>query len=158
VAFDAKSHPETNPLDSIHGLHRPVTFLTFNLFLDMSLVVKQDMLRNIVDFYPGRWRLGVIIAVLFFYPRMIGDDIRVAVETLLYRGYAGKRGAIDIGMAVLALDRLYPGMHAMTERDGLLGSDVRCRRRIEKEQECQHQNESKGNEQKEAPVVSKKSY
>jgi len=137
MTFDTKSHSETNFLNAVHGFHCTVAVLTRNLFFNVSLVIEKDVLRNIVDFYPGRWRLGMVVPVLFFDPGMIGNNIVMAIEAFIDRRYPRERGTGDVGMAKFALDRFYPSMNAVAEGYGLFRADVGCRWRVEKIEKCQ---------------------
>ena len=82
MAINTESHFKTVTPEPVHGLHRAVTLLTGNLFPYVALMIEQYMFREVVDFLPWSRCLGVEIPVLFFYPRMVGNDVLMAEETL----------------------------------------------------------------------------
>ena len=56
--------------------------------------------------------------------RMVGNDILMAVQTLLHRRNPGKGGTVHVGVTELALDLLHPVMDPMAEGDGLFRADA----------------------------------
>jgi hypothetical protein len=114
-------------------LHLTMTFGAGNLAINVALVIKQHVFGHIIDFYPGRWRIGVKVLVFLFYPGMVGNNIFMAVQTFFHRWYSGMIGIGHVGVTVLALDLFYPAVNIMAERDGLLRSDSGLRRSEKKE-------------------------
>ena len=123
-------------------LHLSVTFGTGNFAVDMALVIKQHVFGYIIDFYPGRWRIGVKVLVFLFYPGMVGNNIFMAVQTFFNRRYSWTIGIRHIRMTVLALDLFDPAVNIMAERDRLFRSNSGLRR-IEKK-ENKHRNSQPG--------------
>jgi hypothetical protein len=119
-----------------------MAFLTRHFFSDMSSVVEHHVLRQIIRFSPGRGGLGVEIPMFFFDLRMIGNNVFMAVETLLHRGEPRVAGARHIGMTEGTLDLLDSRMHTMAEGDGLLGTQVFCRRYVKQIKESKHEKEA----------------
>ena len=130
MALDAKPHLEFILLEPVHGLDLAVTSLALDIAVDVSLVVEQNVLRHIVHLHPWRGCPGVEIVMLFLDPGVVGDDILVAMQTLLHRRQPRMVGIIHIGMAIPTLDLLNPGMEAVAERNGLFQTGVRARRKI----------------------------
>ena len=63
MAFDTESHLEIFTLKSIHLLNGAVAFLAGHLFFDVALVIKHDMLGQIIYLHPGRGRIRIEISV-----------------------------------------------------------------------------------------------
>ena len=124
MAINTESHLKAVTLEPLHGLHRAVALLTGNLLPYVALMIEQYMLRQVVDFLPRSRRLGVEIPVLFLDPRMFGNDVLVAVETLFHRWYSRVIGIFDIGMTKLTLDLLHPHVNLMAERNRLFRAYV----------------------------------
>jgi hypothetical protein len=124
VTGDAESHLKGHPLEPIHGLDLAVALFTNDFFLDVSFVVKKNMLRDVIYFDPWRRHLSIKILMLLLDFRVANNDVLVTVKAFFYRRDAGEMGTTHIGMAELALDLLHPGMHMMAERDRLLRSQV----------------------------------
>jgi hypothetical protein len=53
MAFNAKPHPEGCAFDSIHTLHNPVTVLAYDVLLDMTLMIEQDVFGQVIRLSPG---------------------------------------------------------------------------------------------------------
>ena len=70
-------------------LHLSVAFGAGNFAVDVALVIKQHVFGHIIDLYPRRWRICVKVFVFLFYPRMIGNNVVVAVQTFFHRRYTG---------------------------------------------------------------------
>jgi len=64
VAFDTELHVKILSSNTVHGFDSPMTFLTGNLFSDVTLVVEEDVFCQIVGLLPRRRCSGVIVAVL----------------------------------------------------------------------------------------------
>ena len=54
VAFQAHPHAPLLARQSLVGLNLSVAFLAGNFTIDVPLMIEQDMLGHIVDFFPGR--------------------------------------------------------------------------------------------------------
>ena len=87
---NAETHFEIHIIEPVHGFHRAVTFLAGNLFFDMSLVIKEDMFRQIIDLSPRHRGTGIKIPVFLFNLGMTWDDIFMTIETLFHRRYSRK--------------------------------------------------------------------
>jgi hypothetical protein len=125
MAINAESHLEAMTLESVHGLHRAVAFLTGKLFPYVTLMIEQYVLRKIVDLFPGCRRVVVEIPVLLLDPGMIGNYVFVAMQTLFHRRQSRMIGVAHVGMTVQTLDLLYANMQLMAEGYGLFRADVR---------------------------------
>jgi len=124
MTFKAKSHFKASLLESVHRLHFTMAFYTLDIAVDMSLMVKKDVLCHQVDLNPWRGRFRIVVSMFFLNPRMICDDVIVAVKTFFHRGESREIGITDVGMTISTVNLLHPGMHLMAERYGLLGADI----------------------------------
>jgi hypothetical protein len=124
MAIDALPHTPYFVRETLRIFHLSVTLPTGYLAVDMALMIKQYMLGHIIYFDPGCGCLGVKIAMLDFNPRVIGNDVIVAVQAFIYRRYSGMVGIGHIGMAILALYLLYTAVDIVTERDRLFRTTV----------------------------------
>ena len=90
VTFQAHPHAPLFVGQSLNVLNLTVAFLAGNFTVDMALMIKQDMLGHIVDFFPRSRGLGVEILMLLLDPGVFFDDIIMAVQTLFHRRNARK--------------------------------------------------------------------
>ena len=111
----------------VQVLHLPVALLAGNLVVDMPLMIEQNVLGNIVHFFPGRWLIGIEIFMFFLDPGMLLDNVVVAVQTQFHGGQSGPVRVGHIGMAILALYLFYAAVNVVAERNWLLRSDVQMR-------------------------------
>jgi hypothetical protein len=123
VTRDALTHAPDLLRQPLNLLHLTVTFLTGNFVVYVTLVVKQHVFGHIIDFYPGRWRIGVKVFVFLFYPGMFGNNIFMAVQAFFYGRYSGMVGIGHIRVAVLTLDLFDPGVNIVAEGNRLLRSN-----------------------------------
>ena len=130
VTVDAKSHFKIDAFYPVHGFHFAVTFLAFDLAVYMALVIKQDMLGQIIDLPPRRGGFCVKILMFFLNPGVIGNDIIMAMKTFFDRRQPGVIGTIHVRVAVPALDVFNPCMHPVAEGNGLFRADACCRRHV----------------------------
>ena len=124
MAIDALSHAPVFSRQSLGIFDLPVTFLAGYFTVNMTLMIKQDMFGHIIHFDPGGGGPGVEIAVLYLDPRMIGDDVIVAMQAFFHRRYSRVIGIRHVGMAILALYLLYTAVDIVTERDRLFRTTV----------------------------------
>ena len=85
VALDTKSHVESFTFQSIHLLDLTVARFTSDFLLNVSHVVEQHVLGQLIDFHPRGGGTAVILVMFFLDLWMIGDDVVVAVQTFFYR-------------------------------------------------------------------------
>ena len=123
MAFQAHAHAPVFMRQAVQIGNLTMALLTGDFAVDVPLVIKEHMFGNIIDFYPGRWCIGVKIFVFFFYPGMIRDNIVMAMQTFFHRRHAGMIGIGYVRMTILALDLFDATVNIMTERDGLLRPD-----------------------------------
>ena len=142
VALNALTHAPDFLRQPLKVLHLAVTFLADDFAVYMALVIEQHVFGHIVDFYPGRWRFGVKVFVLLFYPGMVGNNIFMAVQAFFHRRYSGKIGISHKRVAVLALNLFDPAVNIMAKRDGLFRPDAGLRRGIEKENKYRNKQSS----------------
>ncbi len=133
MAFQAHAHAPVFMGQTVQFGDLSVTFLAGDFTVDVALMIEQDMLGHIVDFYPRCWRFGVKVAVLFLDPWMLGNNIVVTVQALFHRRYSGMIGVGHVRMTVLALNLFNTAVYIMTERDGLLRPDKGLRRGVKKD-------------------------
>ena len=125
VAFDAETHLEIDRKEPVQRLYLSMTFGAVEFGpLDMGNVAEEYKIRDPVNADPGH-RLSLVKMLLFLHDLgMLGNDVLVAVETLLHGGNPGVGRALHPGMAEPAGDLLHPRMDPVTEVDGLLGADI----------------------------------
>ena len=90
VEFEAFAHTPVFSRQAVLIFHLTVTLLTVHFFVDVPLVVEENVLGNVVDFFPWCGAPGIKIPVFLPYPWMLGNDIVMAVQTLFHRGYTRK--------------------------------------------------------------------
>ncbi len=149
VTFQAHSHPPLLVRQAVIVLNLPVAFLAGNFAVDVPLMVEQNVLGDVVDFFPGRGCFGVVIFMLLLDPGMFFDNVIMAVQALLHRRYAGVIRICHIGMAVLALDLLDTAMHSMAEGNRLFRAECTprpCPEHVDKGASCQNGNKSQKND------------
>ena len=118
---------------ALQVLHLSVALGAGNFTVNMALVIKQHVLGHIVDFDPGRWRVGVKVLVFLFDPGMIGDNIVMAVQTFFHCRYSWMIGISHIRVTILTLDLFDPAVDIMAEGNGLLRPNAAVRHLIKKE-------------------------
>jgi hypothetical protein len=99
--------------------HLTVTLLTSHFLVDVPLVVEENVLGNVVNFFPWCGGPGIKIPVFLPYPWMLGNDIVMAVQTLFHRWNTRKIGVGHIGVAVLTLYLFDANVNVVAERYGL---------------------------------------
>jgi hypothetical protein len=124
-----------------------MAFPAVNFLPDMGLMLKKDMLRDIIDFHPRGGGFGVKIVMLFFDLRMLCYNVLMTKKTFFHRWYPWKSGTGHIGMAELTLDFFYPGMNPVTECNGLFRTDICARGTIEINQKDQGQQDAGDSQQ-----------
>ena len=124
VTFQTHSHLPVLIRQSLQVLDLSVAFPASHFFVDMTLVVEQDMFRNIVNFDPGGWCLGVEVLVLLLDLRVSFNDIVVAVQTFFHRRNARKSRVGDGWVAELALDLLDAAVYIVAKGDGLFRAET----------------------------------
>ena len=124
-----------------------MALLTGEVFPNVSLMIKQYMLRKIVHFLPRSGDLVVEVPVLLLDPGMVGNDVLVAVQALFHWWQSRVVRVAHIGVTVKALDFLDPNVQLMAERYGLFRPYI-CRITIEKiEKEDDRKGRKQGEEQ-----------
>ena len=88
VAFQAHPHPPILGRQPLKVFYQSVAFPAGYFFVDMTLVVEQNVFRHVIYFYPWRRGLCVEILVLLLDLRVSFDYVVVAVQTLFHRGNA----------------------------------------------------------------------
>ena len=79
MAGNAEFHIKIAPFDTVHCLDGAVTFPAFYVFFDMTLMIEQNVLGQIIHLSPRYRYLIVKISVLLLNLGVIGDNIVVAV-------------------------------------------------------------------------------
>jgi hypothetical protein len=131
MAFDTKAHLKTHPFDPVHAFHRPMAFRADNLLFDVSLVIEDHMLSQVIGFSPRRGCVGVKIPMLLLDLRVTGNNVFVAIKALFHRGQARVFRSPHIGMAKFTLDLFHTGMDSMAKGYGLLRAHICNRRNVE---------------------------
>jgi hypothetical protein len=143
MAIDALPHKPSLGGQALRIFHLTMTLPAGNLAVDMTLMIKQHMFRDIINFHPGGRCLGVEITMFHFNPRVIGNDVIVAVQAFLYRRDSWMVGIGHIGVAVLALYLLYTAVDIVTERNRLFRTNIGLEQAIVyiNKPTCKNQNE-----------------
>ncbi len=128
VTIDAPWHPHRrNSRDPVHGLHRPVTFLTLEPRLDVPFVRKVNEIGNVVHLDP-RYRFTLFpVGCELQYLRTFantGHEL-VTAHAFADAGDTGNGAPVGINVAMLTRDRIVSGMYLVTEFDWLDRTAVR---------------------------------
>ena len=118
-----------------------MTFPASNFAIDVVLMIEQYMFCYIINFYPGCWSLSIEVAVFNLDPRMFGDDVVMAVQTLFHRRQAREIGIGHIRMTVLALNLFDTTVYIVAERNRLFRTDLPGRGNKEKVDKCTRENQ-----------------
>ena len=123
MAIDTLPHKPSLGGQALRIFHLTMTLPAGNLAVDMTLMIKQHMFRDIINFHPGGRCLGVEITMFHFNPRVIGNDVIVAVQAFLYRRDSWMVGIGHIRVAVLTLNLFDPTVNIVAEGNRLLRSN-----------------------------------
>ena len=122
MTIDAPRHPQCcNTGNTVHRLHRTMTFLTREVRLDVPLMRKMNKVGNIVNFDP-RYRFTIFpVGGQLQDLRMFADTGYRVVTSHAFTnaGHAGNRRLVGIDMAVLARNLAVRDMYCVTEFDWL---------------------------------------
>ena len=143
MAFETLAHTPVFSRQAVLIFHQTVTLSAGHFFVDVPLVVEENVLGNVVDFFPWCGAPGIKIAVFLPYPWMLGNDVVMAVQTLFHRWNTRKIGVGHIGVAVLTLYLLDANVNIVAERYGLLRSHCIGRYSIEYKQEAGREKQRK---------------
>ena len=88
VAFQAHPHPPILGRQPLKVFDQSVAFLAGYFFVDMTLVVEQNVFRYVVYLHPGRGGLSVEISMFLLDLRVSFDYVIMAVQTFFHRGNA----------------------------------------------------------------------
>ena len=123
VAFQTRSHAPVLDRQTLQIFNRTVAFLAGDLFVNMTLMVEQNVLGHVVYLCPGRRCLRVKIFMLFLNFGVVFYDVIVTVQTFFHRRDTRKIRVCDIGVAILALNLFDSDMNIVTEGYGLFGPE-----------------------------------
>ncbi len=122
MTIHAPRHPHCRDTsDTVHCLHRTMTFLAREARLDVALVRKVNVVRNVVYFNP-RYRLLVfpVSGQLEDFGTVANAGYRLmATHAFADAGHAGNRRLVGIDVTVLARNLVVRDVHRVTEFDGL---------------------------------------
>ena len=79
MTFDTFAHAPDFLRQALQVLDFTMAFLTSDFFINVALVIKQNMFSHIVDLDPWGRRSGIKVSMFFLDPGMIGDNVVVAV-------------------------------------------------------------------------------
>ena len=85
MTFQAHPHPPILGRQPLKVFYQSVAFPAGYFFVDMTLVVEQNVFRYVVYLHPGRGGLGVEIFMLLLDLRVSFDYVIVAVQTFFHR-------------------------------------------------------------------------
>jgi hypothetical protein len=144
VAVHTETHLKINRDQTIILFNIPVARRAIDLVPDMGLVIKFDMIRDIIDSDPGDRGLGIIIFPLLHDFRVLRNDILMAEEAQTHGGDPCVFGAICEGMAEPAADLFRARMNPVAEINRLFGADglmgieiVKIGHRCQQQDPCQ---------------------
>ena len=124
MARNAFSHAPVFSGQALRIFHLPVTLPAGNLTVDVALMIKQHMFCHIINFYPGGWCLGVEVTMFHFNPRVICNNIFMAVQAFFHRRNPRVVGITHIRVTVLALYLFDAAVHIVAEGDRLLRAET----------------------------------
>ena len=124
VAFQAHPHPPILGRQPLQVFYQSVAFPAGYFFVDMTLVVEQNVFRHVIYLDPGRRCLSVEILMFLLDLRVFFDYVVVAVQTLFHRRNARKIRVGNVGMAILALDLLDATVHIVAEGNRLFRAET----------------------------------
>jgi hypothetical protein len=131
MAFNTFPHAPDFSGQTLQILHLAVAFLAGDFAIDVALVVKQHVLGHVIDFHPRCRCFCVEIAVFFFYPGVVGDDVIMTVQAFSHRRHSGEIGICHVRVTILALNLFDTAVDMVTVWDGLLWSHVCVRISVE---------------------------
>lgn len=85
--------------------------------------------------------MSIEVAVFNLDPRMFGNDVVMAVQTLCHRRQAREIGIGHIRMTVLALNLFDTTVYIVAERNRLFRTDLHGRSNKEKVDKCTRENQ-----------------
>ena len=124
MALNTLPHAPDFSWQAVQVLYLAVTLPAGNLAVDMALMIKQHMFCNIINFYPGGRCLGVEITMFHFNPRVICNDVIMAVQAFFHRRNPRVVGITHIRVTVLALYLFDAAVHIVAERDRLFRTET----------------------------------
>ena len=124
VTGDALLHVPYFVRQSVQVLNLAVALLAGYLFVDMPLMVEEDVLGQVVDLTPRSQGVGVEIFMFLLNPGMLFDDVIMAVQAQFHRRQSRKIGVGHVRMAILALNLFDAAVHVVAERYWLLWSYI----------------------------------
>ena len=147
VAVNTEFHVKRFSPDAVKTLDFTMALPARNLFLNVPLVIEQNMFGQVIGFFPGSRGLRIEIPVLFLYPEMIGNNVIVTMQAFFNRRQARMPGIIDIGVAIPALDVFDAGMDPVAERNRLLSPDSGSGNVVKEKQEACRQHGAENGQQ-----------
>ena len=136
VTGDALLHVPYFVRQPVQVLNLAVALLAGYLFVDMPLMVEEDVLRQVVDLTPGGRGVGVEIFMFLLNPGMLFDDVVMAVQTQFHRRQSWKIGVGHVWVAILALNLFDTTVDVVAERYGLFRPNPGRWRCIKQDQKC----------------------
>ncbi|MGD8915008.1 MAG: hypothetical protein PVH35_00325 [Syntrophobacterales bacterium] len=139
VTGDALFHVPYFVRQPVQVLNLSVALLAGYVFVNMPLMVEQDVLRQVVDLTPRSRGVGVEIFMFLLNPGMLFDDVVMAVQAQFHRRQSRKIGVSHVRVAILALNLFDTAVHVVAERYGLFWANIRgvTVKQIEKENDCE---------------------
>ena len=124
VAFQAHSHPPVLGRQPLKVFYQSVAFPAGYFFVDMTLVVEQNVFRHVIYFYPWRWCLSVEIFMFLLDLRVLVNNVIVAVQTLFHRRDAREIWVSDVRVTVLALNLFDATVNIVAEGNRLFRAET----------------------------------
>jgi hypothetical protein len=117
-------------------LNLAVALLAGNVFVNVPLMVEQDVLGHIVHFHPGGRGVRVEIFVFLLNPGMPFDDVVMALQTEFHRRQSRKIGVGYVWVTILALNLFDAAVDVVAERYRLFRANPGWWRRVKQNQKC----------------------
>jgi len=136
-----ESHLEINWDQSVIFLHIPVTGDTINLTPDMGLMVKFNMVWNVINPDPRDRGLCIIVPFFLHNFRVLRNDNLVTKEAQTHRWDACILRTLCVGMTESARDLFHASMNPVAKIDRLFGPNAPLGREIV---EIDHPQQKKG--------------
>jgi hypothetical protein len=124
VTGDALVHVPYFVWQPVQVLNLTVALLAGYIFVNMPLMVEEDVLRQVVDLTPGGRGFGVEIFMFLLNPGMLFDNVVMAVQTKFHRRQSRKIRVGHVRVAILALNLFDTAVDVVAERDGLFWSYI----------------------------------
>ena len=148
MTCDALLHVPYFVRQPVQVLNLTVALLAGYIFVNMPLMVEEDVLRQVVDLTPRGRGVGVEIFMFLLNPGMLFDDVVMAVQTQFHRRQSRKIGVGHVRVAILALNLFDTAVDVVAERYWLFWSYISGVTIKEKDKQNNYKARKQGEEQR----------